>query len=119
MAVVPSADTFAVPISPIPVATPALLKEVRMSFGANEFAVVIWTLRTVFPVDTKLVLESIKSKTIPLAVFPEFLISVFGTNVLAIVFASVTNTEFAPTFSGALPRASIIEFATVTAGFVT
>ena len=42
-----------------------------------------------------------------------------GFETALFLIASVTNTEFAPTFSGALPRASITEFATVTAGFVT
>ena len=46
--------------------------------------------------------RSRKSRTIPKALFEAFLTKVFAVNVFAIVFARLTNIEFAPTFSGAL-----------------
>ena len=72
MAVAPEVETFAVPKSPIPTGFSSALFVNAVSVSPEEklLLVVICTLSTVFPVDTKVVFEVIGPRTRPVAVFP-------------------------------------------------
>ena len=72
VAVAPDVAMFAVPKSPIPTGLNGtmLVYAVRVSLAEKLVLEVICTLSTVFPVATKVVLESIGPSTRPIAVFP-------------------------------------------------
>ena len=75
-------ETLTLAKSPIPTGSKSesFVYTVRVSADVKSVVVCIWTRRTVFPVETKLVFESIKSNTKPVAVFPEFLIITLEEN---------------------------------------
>ena len=68
----PDVVAFAVPKSPIPTGFSSALFVYTVSVSPEEklLLVVICTLSTVFPVDTKVVFEVIGPRTRPVAVFP-------------------------------------------------
>mgnify|MGYP003314677915 CR=1 FL=1 len=72
MAVAPEVETLAVPKSPIPTGFSSALLVYAVSVSPEEklLLVVICTLSTVFPVDTKVVFEVIGPRTRPVAMNP-------------------------------------------------